>query len=34
MLRAMAMDIVSGNTVRIVLQEGKNRHIRRMMRVL
>lgn len=34
MLRATAVDIMSGNTIRVVLQEGKNRHIRRMMSVL
>lgn len=34
MLRATAVDILSGNAARIVLQEGKNRHIRRMMSVL
>lgn len=34
MLRATAVEIVSGNTVRITLQEGKNRHIRRMMSAL
>jgi 23S rRNA pseudouridine2605 synthase len=34
MLRATAVDVLSGNTVRIVLQEGKNRHIRRMMEAL
>jgi len=33
-LRAIALDVLSNNTVRIVLQEGKNRHIRRMMYAL
>lgn len=34
LLRATAVDILSDNTIRIVLQEGKNRHIRRMMHAL
>jgi len=33
-LRAVSINVVSGTTVRIVLQEGKNRHIRRMMHAL
>jgi len=33
-LRAVWIDVLSGMTVRITLQEGKNRHIRRMLGVL